>query len=289
MIPDGPGLGVLRVQNAGSWTSLVLYTTYKFSKSGWIFLFGNPASNGNLGNVLFGSPASKGFSPSAGIKVDMPSYLFSTGWTQEHKYVPFACCTGYLGGQEIFVAVLVFNSDLTGDDENTNLNDPDKPFVPHILESGSFRELEFNGIVAVNITGLTKICSEMQAAIGMEDILLTKIQAPPLMAEGFPNKQLAGVLGKVGFPLKAGFPNRIIQSGSPVILDFPMGPKCICRSSTVLDLQFSEIHLYLMDKLNLNPSWIRTNVVPPTRLLVLGFIFMISKMPSHRLQQLSSG
>ena len=52
------------------------------------------------------------------------SCLVSTGWTQEHKYVPFACWTGYLGGQEIFVAVLVFNSELTGDDENTILNDP---------------------------------------------------------------------------------------------------------------------------------------------------------------------
>ncbi|KAJ7927134.1 hypothetical protein B0H13DRAFT_1861674 [Mycena leptocephala] len=36
--------------------------------------------------------------------------------------------------------------------------------------------------------------------------------AQPVMAEGFPNRQLVGVLGKVGFPLEAGFPNRIIHA-----------------------------------------------------------------------------
>jgi hypothetical protein len=46
--------------------------------------------------------------------------------------------------------------------------------------------------------------------IGIEDLAM-KIQAPQLMAEGFPNRQLVKVLGKVEFLLEAGFPNRIIK------------------------------------------------------------------------------
>ncbi|KAJ6545347.1 hypothetical protein B0H19DRAFT_1075677 [Mycena capillaripes] len=64
----------------------------------------------------------------------------------------------------------------------------------------------------LNHDGLTKGSDEDAGALPPEhgETYPADSDAQPVIAEGFPNRQMVGVLGKVGFPLEAGFPNRII-------------------------------------------------------------------------------
>jgi hypothetical protein len=95
------------------------------------------------------------------------SCLVSTGWTQEHKYVPcmldrlsrrsgtqtkdsehFRCCAGFLTQSSwgTMRTQLFSMTQIKCILANLRAANPQEPFVPHIPESGSSRELEFNGI-----------------------------------------------------------------------------------------------------------------------------------------------